>query len=832
MNIAKKLADALKEKKKPSAYDTQAEIVRIDGNTAWVHIPGGIDETPVRMTISASVGQIVQVRVADGTAFLVGNASAPPTDDTRATRAQFAAYDASVTAVQAAKTAAAVVEVAAEAKETADNAARVAGSAEIKADESITTDTLHYLATSMSSGVTINTPGWTTTIQTIDTTNRYLWIYHTYTKANGTTSTTQPVIIGTYGADGTSVTILGSYSTLAELEAAHPTGSLGDAYMVAGDLYVWNGSAWENVGQIQGPQGPQGPQGATGPTGPQGPQGETGETGATGPQGPQGVAGPQGPQGEQGPQGATGATGPAGADGNDGVSVTAVQPQYYLSNSASSLTGGSWGATLVYTYGKYIWTREKITYSNLSTSYSNEIYNSALTSACMNAYSANQIANDMNQYFWNVDSGTDTGAHITEVPQDDFISDPVNGGPNLLARSNGIAIRDGLTELSTFGPDGIQIGQGNQAHVNVASDSMDFSDGTDVVASFGAKTVIGKDGEGQLNATGDGINIKTENADVFHVSASEGTATALIETALAEPGSVTIDVEASTGVIGAITVGTVPSGTEYVIVEITYYNGIHVQSSKRAYLSMSSNATIGDSNYSATWSYTNKTLTVSKRSSGARRTIVVSIGACAVATTITAPALTFGDRAVNSAIGGYSATFGRGLIGGYGNQLIAGQYNDAYDGIAVFGNGSSESSPSNAAAIDRDGTIRTAGDIYTGCNPDGSGGTSLQEALTIETITANVEAISEVSASTIVVKKYGKVVTIDIELTLTATITGMTTLATGLPQNARPVRTQEFRPSPTAYERPLRFILNTAGTLSIGYGVAGNYYHYICYIST
>lgn len=54
------------------------------------------------------------------------------------------------------------------------------------------------------------------------------------------------------GADGTSVTILGSYSTEAELIAAHPTGNKGDYYLVEGDLYIWDvsTSAWKNVGNI------------------------------------------------------------------------------------------------------------------------------------------------------------------------------------------------------------------------------------------------------------------------------------------------------------------------------------------------------------------------------------------------------------------------------------------------------------------------------------------------------------------------------------------------------------------------------------------------------
>lgn len=115
----------------------------------------------------------------------------------------------------------------------------------------------------------------------------------------------------------------------------------------AGELYVYNGSAWVTLGStvtisasnvsfspyltlvstdvqaaIQelkdevdsisltpGPQGPQGPQGdpgptgATGATGPQGPQGDPGPTGATGATGPTGPQGPQGPQGPTGPAG-------------------------------------------------------------------------------------------------------------------------------------------------------------------------------------------------------------------------------------------------------------------------------------------------------------------------------------------------------------------------------------------------------------------------------------------------------------------------------------------------------------------------------------------------
>lgn len=84
---------------------------------------------------------------------------------------------------------------------------------------------------------------------------------------------------GPAGKDGTGVSILGSYDDAEELEEAHPSGSAGDAYLVGGDLYVWNGSGWQNVGSVQGPKGDTGPAGATGASGAAGPKGDTGPAG-------------------------------------------------------------------------------------------------------------------------------------------------------------------------------------------------------------------------------------------------------------------------------------------------------------------------------------------------------------------------------------------------------------------------------------------------------------------------------------------------------------------------------------------------------------------------
>lgn len=139
--------------------------------------------------------------------------------------------------------------------------------------------------------------------------------------------------VGPTGPQGTSVTLIGSVATVGDLPASGNT--KGDGYIVDadGDLYVWTGATWNNVGQIVGPQGPTGATGADstvpGPTGPTGATGSTGATGATGPQGdvgPTGPTGAQGPQGIQGNTGLTGDTGPQGPTGPTGAASTVTGP--------------------------------------------------------------------------------------------------------------------------------------------------------------------------------------------------------------------------------------------------------------------------------------------------------------------------------------------------------------------------------------------------------------------------------------------------------------------------------------------------------------------------
>lgn len=93
---------------------------------------------------------------------------------------------------------------------------------------------------------------------------------------------------GPKGDSGDSYTVKGLYSTLSALQAAHPTGSAGDAWFVGTSennvVYQWDvdQSAWVNVGILKGPKGDKGDTGPQGPQGPQGPKGEKGDPGAAG----------------------------------------------------------------------------------------------------------------------------------------------------------------------------------------------------------------------------------------------------------------------------------------------------------------------------------------------------------------------------------------------------------------------------------------------------------------------------------------------------------------------------------------------------------------------
>lgn len=101
--------------------------------------------------------------------------------------------------------------------------------------------TKYYLASEKSTGITTSSSGWTTTIQTMTETKKYLWSYEIIAYTDGASTKTTPVIIGVHGqngADGDSGIIVSS--------TAPENPKVGQLWQTASGEPIkrWDGSKW------------------------------------------------------------------------------------------------------------------------------------------------------------------------------------------------------------------------------------------------------------------------------------------------------------------------------------------------------------------------------------------------------------------------------------------------------------------------------------------------------------------------------------------------------------------------------------------------------------
>lgn len=329
-----------------------------------------------------------------------------------------------------------------------------------------------------------------------------------------------------------------------------------------------------------------------------------------------------------------------------------------------------------------------------------------------------KIASNTNQYFWFNGTGTDTGAHITEVPQDEF-TDSTNpnyhSGGNLLARSNGIAVRDGMTELATFGATGATIGETTKTHLELDYHSIQGIDKNGYTYFYVSDL---RDANGNYTATqkftGDGVTTQ------FYTELSPITSP-----------TVTINGVATTAyTIGSgiynnqITFTTAPSDGAEIIITFT--------------------TTDADA----------KAFSLGQRRAGS------TVGASSVAMGTTNEASGFAsvsEGGNNKAKGDYSHAEGHlceangshSHAGGeysvadgedsfaqgdhaktqYKGQTAIGEYNNCQPNLAfMVGDGSSDNARKNLLGLESNafgGNLRIKGDVYVGCNDDSTGGTKL-----------------------------------------------------------------------------------------------------------
>lgn len=107
--------------------------------------------------------------------------------------------------------------------------------------------TNYYLATASGSGVSASTSGWTTTVQAITASKKYLWNYEVVTYTNGSTYQSAPCIIGVYGDKGaTGATGATGPSGIIVSSTAPSNPKVGQLWQTASGQPIkrWDGSRW------------------------------------------------------------------------------------------------------------------------------------------------------------------------------------------------------------------------------------------------------------------------------------------------------------------------------------------------------------------------------------------------------------------------------------------------------------------------------------------------------------------------------------------------------------------------------------------------------------
>ena len=250
---------------------------------------------------------------------------------------------------------------------------------------------------------------------------------------------------GQDGKDGASVTIEGTILDLSELPTANESNQ-GNGYLFNGDLYVSNGTEWENVGRIQGPKGDKGEKGEKGDTGERGPQGLTGTQGEVGPQGPRGYSGDsvyetwltrpgnegksvdefldsiKGEKGETGAQGIQGLQGPEGEKGEDGVGI----PQT-ISKSGDTVTLSDMGGSISLT--DYAKASQVLTNVPLDAKFTDTTYThpSSHPASMIVETSTKRFVTDSEKAIWNAKANTSAATTSSDGLMSKEDKDKLNG---------------------------------------------------------------------------------------------------------------------------------------------------------------------------------------------------------------------------------------------------------------------------------------------------------------------------------------------------------------------------------------------------------------------
>lgn len=123
-----------------------------------------------------------------------------------------------------------------------------------------------------------------------------------------------------------------------------------------------------------------------------------------------------------------GVYGDTGGKGETGKGIKSVTPEYYLSTSNETQTGGSWKTTQdTWSSGKYYWTRDSINWNDGTTTTTTPVLATGLNNANSTANNAQTIANQTASKFeWIVKSGTSASNFTLTDRTAQLVADSIN----------------------------------------------------------------------------------------------------------------------------------------------------------------------------------------------------------------------------------------------------------------------------------------------------------------------------------------------------------------------------------------------------------------------
>lgn len=248
--------------------------------------------------------------------------------------------------------------------------------AEEAAKTTITGDTIYYLAYASNTGVTTSTSGWTTdptaSAAQISESKKYLWTYHKYTYGDKSTKNTTPVVTGTYGTQGATISKTEYKEGTSPTTA--PTGTWSTSVpSVAEGNYMWTRVTYSdgNISYSVAKQGKTGNKGDSVTVSKT--EYQSGASPTTAPTGTWSTSVPSVAEGNYLWTKVTYSDGKisysVAKQGKSGTSVTVSEIRYQASTNNTTAPTGTWSTSIPsVAEGSYLWTRTK--YSDGKIAYS------------------------------------------------------------------------------------------------------------------------------------------------------------------------------------------------------------------------------------------------------------------------------------------------------------------------------------------------------------------------------------------------------------------------------------------------------------------------------